>query len=212
MIFQKETMEVKILTTKLIKPSSPTPNYLQNYKLSFFDQIADEAHLPLVLFYPPCNNNTNNNSTAEDQLEQSLSKTLTHIYPVADRFTEDNSSIHCADQGVKFVNAKVNCKLNGFLEKAQKDVNHALSCWPQDTWDADESNLFITPISIVQVTKFNCGSMALSMSPAHTAMDDFTTFTFVHERSNVCKLGIPIEKIHFLSFNMAKIFPPRDVS
>nr|XP_016437916.1 PREDICTED: acetyl-CoA-benzylalcohol acetyltransferase-like [Nicotiana tabacum] len=212
MIFQKETMEVEILSTKLIKPTSPTPDHLQNYKLSFFDQIADEAHLPLVLFYPPSNTNTNNNSTAEDQLEQSLSRILTHIYPVAGRFTEDNSLIHCADQGVKFVKAKVNCKLNDFFEKAHKDVNLALSCWPQDTWDVDETNLFIIPISIVQVTKFNCGGMALSMSHAHTAMDGFTTFTFVHEWSKVCKLGIPTEKINFLNFNLAKIFPPRDVS
>lgn len=99
MIFQKETMEVEILSTKLIKPTSPTPNHFQNFKLSFFDQIADEPHLPLVLFYPPSNNTTNNNSTTEDQLEQSLSRILTHIYPVVDRFTEDNSLIYWVDQG-----------------------------------------------------------------------------------------------------------------
>lgn len=123
-------MEVEILSTKLIKPSSPTPNHLQNYKLSFFDQIADEAHVPLVLFYPPSDNNIINNITTEEQLEQSLSRILTHVYPVAGRFTEDNSSINCLDQGVKFIKANVNCKLNDFLEKAHKDVNLALSCWP----------------------------------------------------------------------------------
>lgn len=54
--------------------------------------------------------------------------------------------------------------------------------------------------------------MALSMSHAHTAMDGFTNFTFVHEWSKVNKLGIPTEETNFLSFNLAKIFPPRDVS
>ncbi|KAM3327482.1 hypothetical protein P3S68_033985 [Capsicum galapagoense] len=104
-------MKVEIVSTKFIKPSLPTPNHLQNYKLSFFDQIA----------------------------------------------AEDDDSISCKDQGVKFVKAKVNSKLNEFLEKAHKDVNLALLCWPQDTWDVDDTNLFIMPIVIVQITEFECG-------------------------------------------------------
>ncbi|XP_060173755.1 acetyl-CoA-benzylalcohol acetyltransferase-like [Lycium barbarum] len=208
MAFEKENMKVKILSTKFIKPSSPTPNHLQNYKLSFFDQIADEAHLPLVLFYPPTNDT---NTYNEEQLEQSLSRILTHVYPIAGRFTEDDS-IYCQDQGVKFVKAKVNSKLNEFLEKAHKDVNLAMLCWPEDTWNVDDTNILIMPIVIVQITEFECGGLALSMSHTHTAMDGFTTFTFVHEWSKVCRLEIPKEKIDFLRFNLADVFPPRDLS
>ncbi|KAM3289299.1 hypothetical protein P3S67_017587 [Capsicum chacoense] len=205
MDFEKENMKVEIMSTKFIKPSLPTPNHLQNYKLSFFDQIADEAHLPLVLFYPPTNNI--NYATHEEQFEQSLSRILTHVYPISGRFIADDDSISCKDQGVKFVKAKVNSKLNEFLEKAHKDVNLALLCWPQDTWDVDDTNLFIMPIVIVQITEFECGGLALSMSHAHTAMDGFTTFTF-----NGCRLGIPKDKIDFLSINLANVFPSRDLS
>ncbi|CAN4104513.1 unnamed protein product [Withania somnifera] len=203
-------MEVEIMSTKFIKPSSPTPNHLRNYKLSFFDQIADVAHLPLVLFYPP-NNNTNY-AAHEEQLEQSLSRILTHVYPIAGRFTEDDDSISCQDQGVKFVKAKVNSKLNEFLEKAHKDVNLALLCWPQDTWNVDNTNLFSMPIVIIQITEFECGGLALSMSHAHTAMDGFTTFTFINEWTKVCKLRIPEDKIDFMSFNLPDVFPSRDLS
>ncbi|KAK6772918.1 hypothetical protein RDI58_028156 [Solanum bulbocastanum] len=72
MAFQKENVEVEIISTKFIKPSLPTLNHLQNYKLCFFDQVIDEKHLPLVLFYPPTNNI--NFSAHEEQLEQSLSR------------------------------------------------------------------------------------------------------------------------------------------
>ncbi|XP_055822008.1 vinorine synthase-like [Solanum dulcamara] len=213
MAFQKETcMEVEITSTKFIKPASPTPNHLQNYKLSFFDQIADLAHLPFVLFYPPPTNNTYNYSIHEqEQFEQSLSRVLTHVYPIAGRLSDDDS-ISCQDQGVKFVKAKINSKLNEFLEKAHKDVNLALLCWPQDTWNVDESNLFTLPIVIVQITEFECGGLALSMSHAHLAMDGYSTFNIINEWSKVCRMKIPVEKIDFMSFNLAHVFPPRDLS
>ncbi|KAF3644731.1 putative trans-2-enoyl-CoA reductase, mitochondrial-like isoform 1 [Capsicum annuum] len=189
MAYEKENMKVEIVSTKFIKPSSPTPNHLQNYKLSFFDQIADEAHLPLVLFYPPTNNI--NYASHEQQVEQSLSRILSHVYPMAGRFNEDIDSIYCQDQGVKFVKAKVNGKLiNEFLEKAHKDVNLALLCWPQDTWDVDDTNLSIMPIVIVEITELECGGLALSVSHAHTAMDGFTIFNTIYEW-DLSKLLLP---------------------
>ncbi|MCD9642431.1 hypothetical protein HAX54_029257 [Datura stramonium] len=68
------------------------------------------------------------------------------------------------------------------------------------------------PIVIVQITEFECGGLALSMSHAHTAMDGFTTFTFINEWSKMCRLEIPEKKIDFLSFNLPDVFPSRDLS
>ncbi|MCD9642428.1 hypothetical protein HAX54_029254 [Datura stramonium] len=98
---------------------------------------------------------------------------------LADR-TEDDS-VSCQDQGVKFVKAKVNSKLSEFLEKAHKDVNLALLCWPQDTWNVDDTNLFTMPIVIVQITEFECGGLALSMSHAHTEENRFPEFPLVFD-------------------------------
>ncbi|XP_015060649.1 acetyl-CoA-benzylalcohol acetyltransferase-like [Solanum pennellii] len=211
MAFQKENMEIEIISTKFIKPSSPTPNHLQNYKLSFFDQVSDETHLPLVFFYPPTNN-INFSSHHEEQLEQSLSRILTHVYPISGRFNEDINSISCQDQGVKFIKAKMNSKLNEFLDKAHKDVNLSLLCWPQDSWNVDPSNLFTMPLVIIQITEFECGGLALSMSHMHMTMDGYSTFNFINEWSKVCRLKIPLEKIDFMSFDLGNVFPTRDLS
>ncbi|KAJ8550917.1 hypothetical protein K7X08_000287 [Anisodus acutangulus] len=201
----KNSIQIKILSKSLIKPSSPTPKTLENYKLSFFDQVADWAHMPLVLFYP-------NGENMEHQLEESLSRILSHVYPAAGRFTEDGFSILCLDQGVTYIKATVNCPHDDFLEQANKDLDLTLSFWPEGIMDVDETNIFLTPIMVVQVTKFQCGGLALSISTSHPAMDGFTKFTFVYEWSKVCKLGIPSKEINFMSFNLGTLFPARDIS
>ncbi|KAG5573742.1 hypothetical protein H5410_063508 [Solanum commersonii] len=109
-------------------------------------------------------------------------------------FTEDNS-ISCQDQGegVKFIKAKVNSKLNEFLEKAHKDVNLSLLCWPQDSWNVDTSNLYAMPVVIIQITEFECGGLALSMSHVHIAMDGYSIFTVINEwfKRDLSKLLLP---------------------
>ncbi|KAG5569315.1 hypothetical protein H5410_059081 [Solanum commersonii] len=201
------SMQVNILSKNLIKPSLPTPQHLKNYKLSFFDQVADVIHLPLVLFYPHCRNNSKN-----EELEESLSRILTHLYPLAGRFAEDESSILCLDQGVTYIKATVNCKLDDFLQQANKDLDLALSFWPQGTMDVDETNLFVTPLMVVQVTTFECGGLALAISHAHPAMDGSTTFKIIYEWAKVCKFGTPSKEINFMNFNLGTLFPYKDLT
>ncbi|KAK4374207.1 hypothetical protein RND71_004884 [Anisodus tanguticus] len=202
------------MSKKLIKPFSPTPNHLRNYKLSFFDQIAEKTHIPFVLFYP---NNPINNSSIIDymvqQLEESLSRILTHVYPAAGRFNENKCSIICQDQGVQLIKAKVNCRMDDFLQKARTNFDLALNFWPHGIKDVDATSLFTMPLMVVQITIFQCGGIALSMSIAHPAMDGWTIFTFIYEWSKVCKLGIRAEKINsFMSFDLANMFGPRDIT
>ncbi|CAN4075473.1 unnamed protein product [Withania somnifera] len=195
----KDSMQVKILSKSLIKPSSPTLEHLKNYKLSFFDQVADIAHMPFVLFYPHCNNNSKS-----EELEESLSRFLTHVYPLAGRFAEDETSILCLDQGVSYIKATVNRQLDDFLQQANKDLDLALPFWPHGIMDVDDTNIFVTPLMVVQVTTFECGGLALAISTAHPAMDGFTSFTLIYEWAKVCKFGIPSKKINFMNFNLGK--------
>ncbi|GAV85663.1 Transferase domain-containing protein, partial [Cephalotus follicularis] len=44
-------MMVKILSKKLITPSSPTPKHLQTMKLSAFDQIQPPVYIPFLLYF-----------------------------------------------------------------------------------------------------------------------------------------------------------------
>ncbi|XP_055826981.1 acetyl-CoA-benzylalcohol acetyltransferase-like [Solanum dulcamara] len=84
--------------------------------------------------------------------------------------------------------------------------------WPHDIKIVNATNLFVTPIMFVQITIFQCGGIALSTSTSHPAMDGWTNFTFIYEWSKVCKLGIPTEKINFMSFDLANIFGPRNIT
>ncbi|KAA8529717.1 hypothetical protein F0562_034183 [Nyssa sinensis] len=89
-------VEVEVISTETIKPSSPTPNHLYNYQLSFLDQISP----------PVYTDNKLNKSHKADRLKTSLSETLTRFYPLAGRLI-DNFSIACSDEGVPYSEAKV---------------------------------------------------------------------------------------------------------
>ncbi|KAH0735533.1 hypothetical protein KY285_011240 [Solanum tuberosum] len=208
---KKDCIKVEILWTKLIKPCLPTPPHLQRYELSFFDQLSEKEHVPFVLFYAN-NNNFINNSTIDERLEQSLSKILTHVYPATGRYDKDECSILCLDQGVCYTKAKVNCKLDNFLEKTRKDLSLASLFWPHANKNIDQTNLMVSPIVTAQVTEFECGGLAVSLSGSHPAMDGFSDFKFLFEWARVCKMETPVEKINFLSFNLGNIFPTRDIS
>ncbi|XP_015060775.1 acetyl-CoA-benzylalcohol acetyltransferase-like [Solanum pennellii] len=209
---QNDCIKIEILCKKLIKPSSPTPSHNQCYKLSFFDQIAEREHIPIVLFYPYNNNNTNS-PTIDERLEKSLSDVLTHVYPAAGRYDDkDECSILCLDQGVSYTKAKVNCKLDNFLEKTRKDFSLATLFWPHENKNVNQNNFMVSPIVAIQVTKFECGGLALSVSVSHPVIDGFTCLQFLFGWGKVCRLGTPIDKINFLSFNLGNIFPTRDIS
>ncbi|KAM3374882.1 acetyl-CoA-benzylalcohol acetyltransferase [Capsicum galapagoense] len=213
-----ENIKVEILSTRLLKPSLPTPPHLQRYNVSFFDQIANEELVPLVLVYPHCSNNNNSAITdeeMEERLERSFSDILTSVYPAAGRYADnDKCCVLCLDQGVPYTKAKVNRKLDDFVKQVACDGHDVTTLlWPHDIKDVDENNLFASPIFTVQITKFECGSLAIAISISHPVMDGFTTFSTMVEWANACRLRTPIDKINnFLSFNGGDIFPTRDLS
>ncbi|KAK4354862.1 hypothetical protein RND71_027056 [Anisodus tanguticus] len=204
-------LNLEIISTKLIKPSSPTPQHLKNYKLSFFDQLAEREHIPLLLFYP-CGDESIIGDKFDEKLEKSLSRILSHVYPAAGRLSKDRCSVDCLDQGVTFIKAKVNCQFDDFMDQVKKDLNLALLFFPQGIQDLNDMNFDTTSPVVAQVTKFQCGGIALSISASHPMMDGFTNFKFVYEWAKVCKLGIPAEEIKFLSFDFGEILPARDLS
>jgi hypothetical protein len=115
--------EIKLekLNTILIKPSKPTPSHLQNFKLSLLDQLSPNIHGNTTFFYPNHNNNNyNNNNYFSDflnkskLLQNSLSQTLSHFYPLAGRL-HDATTIHCNDDGVFFIESQTTTTLSEIL-------------------------------------------------------------------------------------------------
>ncbi|XP_060190851.1 acetyl-CoA-benzylalcohol acetyltransferase-like [Lycium barbarum] len=85
--------------------------------------------------------------------------------------------------------------------------------WPYNIKDLDNTNLYTAPIFTIQITKFQCGSLAVAISALLLVMDGFTIMHSIFEWANACRLGTPIDKINnFLSFNGGDIFPTRDLS
>ncbi|KAK3005506.1 hypothetical protein RJ639_016065 [Escallonia herrerae] len=74
-------MKVQISSRKLVKPSVSTPSHLRSCKLSFFDQLAPQLHVPLVFFYPASDGTKDESSC--DHLEKALSETLSRFYPLS---------------------------------------------------------------------------------------------------------------------------------
>ncbi|XP_057506559.1 (13S,14R)-1,13-dihydroxy-N-methylcanadine 13-O-acetyltransferase AT1-like [Actinidia eriantha] len=94
-------MKVQVLSSKVIKPSIPTPPNLKNYKISFLDQLATPVHFGIIFFFL---SNGKEDETANemarrcDHLEESLSETLTRFYPLAGRFLRDKSLVECHER------------------------------------------------------------------------------------------------------------------
>jgi shikimate O-hydroxycinnamoyltransferase len=116
-------MNVEIISREIVKPSSPTPHHLRNFRLSFLDQIAPPFYTAIIFFY-----DTNQDRLNSDQLERSsslkksLAETLTRFYPLAGTLMYEDFSIICNDEGVDYIQARAPCKLSEVVEKPSGKV------------------------------------------------------------------------------------------
>lgn len=203
-------MDLQILSRKLIKPSTPTPQHSSSYTLSFFDQIALQVHVPRVYFYSNNGNTINDHNTISNQLEKSLSKTLTRFYPLAGRFSSDGQSVDCLDQGVEFLLGRANYQLAKFLPKFYEDTSLLDHFVP---WDiARDPTSIKTPLLAIQVTFFTCGGFALTFLASHILLDGFSYSTFINQWAAMSRFGELTEEHICPSFTLGTVFPPRDVS
>ncbi|KAL6970094.1 shikimate O-hydroxycinnamoyltransferase [Sarracenia purpurea var. burkii] len=183
-------MEVNILSRQFIKPSAPSPNHPPTYNLSFFDQLAPWAHWPLLFFYPADADTSKNPSESHERLERlkkSLSETLTLFYPHAGRFIKDDLLIDCNDEGVEFLEAKVNVRLMEFLSEAPNNLellNRFVS------YDIGAPTSATTPMVAIQVTTFECGGLVLGVRTSHIITDGFTASTFLNAWATASRSGI----------------------
>ncbi|XP_059649985.1 uncharacterized protein LOC132295711 [Cornus florida] len=215
--FESATMEARILSRKLIKPSSPTPAHLRTYKLSFFDQLAIPAHVPFFFFYSAATNNIHakeKDINIHKQLETSLSNTLTRFYPLAGRYVKDELLVDCNDQGVAYVEAQVNYDLSEFLgfgESLQQSQleDHFV---PVLLLETGAQTLVTPPLLGVQVTVFKCGGIALTVYLSHIIADGSTFSTLVNEWAATNRLGDCNEVLEWPSLDLSALFPARDLS
>lgn len=168
-------LEIENISRETIKLSSPTPNHLRNFKLSFLEQIAPVMYTPIVLFYSQNGDSDHPGEAAKmcQCLKTSLSKILTLFYPLAGRF-KDHASIECNDDGADFLEAQVSCRLSDILR--QPNVNNLRKFLPIEI----ESMEAVTNILLrVQDNFFECGGMAIEVCLTHKLTDADTLCTFI---------------------------------
>ncbi|EEF47530.1 3'-N-debenzoyl-2'-deoxytaxol N-benzoyltransferase, putative [Ricinus communis] len=194
-------VEVEFISQELIKPSSPTPDHLRHFQLSFLDQIQVPVWMPFVLFYSK-EPNTSNLARC-NQLKKSLSKTLTIFYPLAGR-VNNNTSIHCNDEGVLFVEAQANCQLSDILRNANPSDNNKLIPLPLD----DGKGL----AAFLQVTFFTCGGLAISLAMSHKLGDALSKLIFLNCWAAITRGDTDPNIIGVSPSGSATLFPPKILS
>ncbi|KAK2984382.1 hypothetical protein RJ640_029587 [Escallonia rubra] len=221
-------MEVEVISTETIKPSSPTPSHLKAYKISFLDQLVPPSHyVPIFTYYtPPTRDATKapNSISGQKILKDSLSETLTRFYPLAGRVqNQDEYVINCNDKGIVFSTARVNnnCSMTDFLSSSQPKVELLYQFLPtlppvtkigadDDGKDDDDDG----PAQLaIQLNIFSCGGVALCVCFVHKIIDATTIGAFLNCWSSIilakdttrCKGAVITPDC-----SAASLFPQRD--
>uniref|UniRef100_A0A1J3EXN1 Vinorine synthase n=1 Tax=Noccaea caerulescens TaxID=107243 RepID=A0A1J3EXN1_NOCCA len=191
---------VDVISRDIIKPSSPTPNHLKNFKLSLLEQLGPTIFGPMVFLY-----SGNNNGTEQLQkLKKSLSETLTHFYPLAGRLN-GNTSIDCNDSGADFLETKANSPLSSLLQEPSSDILQQLIPTPVDSIEAR------TKLLLAQASFFECGGMAIGVCISHKLADATSIGLFMKSWAAISSRG-SIKPVGYPVFDTAKIFPPGNFS
>ncbi|CAK9316498.1 unnamed protein product [Citrullus colocynthis] len=187
-------VQIEVVSEETIKPSSPTPEHLRRYSLAFLDQVTVDVYNPMVYFYT-----AGSATPAEiaDHLKKSLSDVLTHYYPLAGRVNYGEFFIDCNDDGVPFIETRVNCRLSDVINTPfPSELNKFL---PFELDELDEISMG------VQLNVFECGGVGVGICVSHKISDALSLFIVVNGWAAYCRGEKEALRAHLLS---AELFPP----
>ncbi|KAL0558177.1 hypothetical protein IC582_006746 [Cucumis melo] len=203
---------LQIVSTQIIKPSSPTPPNLNIHTLSLFDQLAPHTFVPLVFFFShqgPGRSGTYYHTTVDklELLRQSLSTTLSRYYPFAGRI-KDKISIDCNDEGVTFVEAWLEgVTVSKILENPRSEIVEMLFVDGLQWKDSKMGSLLK-----VQITLFECGGLSIGVLLSHKLGDLATLVKFVQDWGLITRNnGFCEEETVNPLFFSADVFPHGDL-
>ncbi|KAI9108009.1 hypothetical protein K1719_020882 [Acacia pycnantha] len=196
-------IDVEIISKEIVKPSSPTPQHLRHYHLSFLDQLSPQVNNSWVYFFSVHQTSKPFNITdASNHLKKSLSQVLSYFYPLAGRLTNTNF-VDCNDDGVPYIETRVRCRLRHIIDNpSPADVRKFLP------YEMDEA---VNTVAGGQVNVFDCGGVAIGVSMSHKVGDALSYFHFVKSWAAVCRGGEPEQNIR-THFQSSMLFPPKDMS
>ncbi|KAK9732913.1 hypothetical protein RND81_04G031500 [Saponaria officinalis] len=173
MDFQK--VEVKRVSSEIIKPSAPTPSHLRHLTLSFLDQKYGPLLVPTLLFYGAPQDDSGETCIDITRLKTCLSETLTTFYPLAGRYKTWGTNL-CNDEGIPFTESQVNCSISDVFNSlsSSSSIDYLPSFYPP------KEGLLASGIHLaIQVNVFTCGGLALGWYHAHKVTDGTSAATFL---------------------------------
>ncbi|KAI3470294.1 hypothetical protein Pfo_026957 [Paulownia fortunei] len=178
-------MKVNVVSRKLIKPSTPTPQNFNKYKISFTDELSPQMNVSVILFYP--------SKPKAFHLEESLAKILPQFYPLAGRYIKKDHLVDCSDHGAEFVEAEaVDIQLIDLIAKmTTEELNYLLPC---QSYEVDEVT---DPLMSIQVTEFKCGGLVISVSVSHRIFDASSNLDYNFEPSRTRDPSIVVKRFSF---------------
>lgn len=200
-------MKSDTISRRCIKPSSPTPPDLKNFKLSLLDQLSPAIHGNMTFFFPSGDAHVADQdaefSRKSQLLQKSISETLTRFYPIAGRLV-DASTVDCNDEGGFFIEARCDSPLSDYLSKP--DYQRIDLFLP--TTDPETMELSTGSMWLVKFTLFSCGGTAVSLSLTHKIADIAALLTLLKSWTQSCRgLSEPV----LPEFTASSILPPREI-
>ncbi|XP_058179174.1 stemmadenine O-acetyltransferase-like [Rhododendron vialii] len=192
-------VKMEIISKESIKPSSKTPDRLRTFRLSMLDQFTPpSSYVPLILYYSYDESTSNvKQAKTSSLLKRSLSDALSLYYPLAGRMTSE-SAVDYNDQGVDFLEARVDASLSEILRRPQVKV---LTQFVPST--SEGSGGFLLGI---QSNYFNCGGIAIVISISHRTADACTLSMFVKAWAATARGNTNTVTPSFVT---SSLFPPK---
>ncbi|XP_031126492.1 acetyl-CoA-benzylalcohol acetyltransferase-like [Ipomoea triloba] len=226
-------IHTRLLTEKLIKPSTPTPENLNRLSLSLLDNLSPSTYINIIYYYNPIiNQPTPHDHQTRLHLQKSLADTLTAFYPLAGRYDRDDRSVKCDDQGVGYAEVEVEgCRIVDFLDHlhGQRPCLDQYILLPHlgvagpfpDGGCGDLAGNSSTPLVAIQVNLFKCGGAAIGVCVWHKIADSHTTIEFINAwvgrskhfigaKGNLQITGDDKVELQRLSFNGGSFFPVKN--
>ncbi|XP_030544248.1 stemmadenine O-acetyltransferase-like [Rhodamnia argentea] len=203
-------MKVEVVSTETIKPSSPTPSHLRNFKLCLLDQLAPPFYLPVILFYSSPNDKVAPNSASvTGHLKTSLSQALSLFYPLGGRVKGD-AAIDCNDEGALYLEAKAHFELSEVL--SNPDINQLQQFLPFSSYRV-APNIEKQVIVGIQANFFDCGGIGIGICICHKIADAASVSAFLTAWSEIALNGIDGEASLITPFLKAsELFQPKDIN
>ncbi|EFJ20252.1 BAHD family acyltransferase [Selaginella moellendorffii] len=185
---------VSMLLVSTVTPATPTLPMNRIHKLSNLDlHVSFDYYTKQVYYFPPPApiDDPQHEKPIEEiasSLKASLSQTLVLFNVFAGRVRENGPrlEIECNDRGVPFLVATADASFSDWGDLARCSIEHELN--PGETYI---TNPVDSPLLKFQLTRFNCGGIALGVVTAELIVDGSSYFEFMRCWSQIHKGSSP---------------------